>query len=138
MKLVREFLEFNRMNFERTGDPLHDMKIGEKAHIAQWLDHAGVENYKIMDDLTINVYGDANLVGIDIEELPEFIKFNEVMGGFYAGGNPWISLNGFPKEVYGDLQINSPSSPIKPHEKVRKFKENIIRKLIKVHGKVWN
>lgn len=136
MNIVREYIEY--MDFERTGDPLKSMGLGQKAQIAQWLDAHEVRDYEINSDLTIDVYNDVNLVGLDLEELPSFIKFNKIVGGFYAGGNPWHSLHGFPKEVHGDLQINSPSSPISPGLKILKFKNNIIRKLIKVNGKIWN
>ena len=138
MKLVREFLEYkNGMNFERTGDPMADMRLGRKAQICQWLDSHGVEDYEVKDNLEIIVFEDVNLVGQDFEVLPEFIKFNIIYGGFYAGGNPWISLKGFPRVIHGDLQISSPSSPVKPGQVVLGYREAIIRKIIKVDGTIW-
>jgi len=141
MKLVREYIEpvnfYSKMDFEKTGDPLKDMQLGQKARISQWLDSKGVENYRIAEDLTIDVLDDVNLVGEELEELPEFIKFNKIYGGFYAGGNNWKNLEGFPKEVLGDFQLRSPSAPAF-YNIVKRFKEEKIRKLIKIHGKVYN
>ncbi len=138
MKLVREFLEYkNGMSFERDQDPLDAMSLGRKAQICQWLDSQGVEDYDVSDKLEITVFEDVNLVGRDFEVLPEFIKFNIIYGGFYGGGNPWISLKGFPRVIHGDLQISSPSSPVKPGQIVLNYKEDIIRKIIKVDGTIW-
>jgi len=141
MKLIKEYIEpinfYNKMDFERTGDPMKDMELGLKARICQWLDSKGINNYRIGNDLFIDVLDDVNLVDENLEELPEFIKFNEVYGGFYAGGNDWKSLKGFPKKIFGDLQLRSPSSP-KFFSEAKRFKEDYIRKKIKIHGKIYN
>ena len=123
------------MNFDRTKDPLRDMGIGTIAKIDIFMNAIGLQKdeYMINDDLSVNTFGDVILKGLDLEELPEHINFNEIDGGFYAGNNPWLSLRGFPKIVRGDLQIKSP-----PSLGGKKFKENEIRKLIKVYGEVWN
>jgi len=144
MKIVRENINLIKMvkdipylNFEKSGEPLKDIDLGMKARISQWLDMMEIEDYRINKDLSIDVAQDVNLIGQELEELPEFIKFNKIWGGFYAGGNPWQSLKGFPNEVYGDLQINSISNFIENGLMNPKINEKSIKKLIKVHGKIW-
>jgi hypothetical protein len=132
MKIVREFLDF-----DLSGDPMEDMDLGIKARISQWLDMMDIQDYVIKDDLSIDVQNDVNLIGEELEELPEFISFNKIWGGFYAGGNPWQSLRGFPKEVRGDLQINSIANIIEVGEINPKINRNMVKKLIKVHGKIF-
>jgi hypothetical protein len=72
------------------------------------------------------------LVGAHIENFPYFIKFNKIYGSFYAANNIFTNLDGFPKEVNGDLSIYS------DQPKAKKWKENEIRKRVKVKGTVWN
>jgi hypothetical protein len=140
MKLVREYIEFKRnMNFERSADPYRDLQIGKIQAIDRWLENIGLgpEEYRINPDLTIDVFTDVNIVTEGLTKLPEFIKFNKINGGFYAGGNNWESLTGFPHEIWGDFQLRSPSAP-EFYTLARKFKESYIRKKIKVHGKIYN
>lgn len=127
------------MNFERTHDPLRDMGVGMIAQIDIFLDKIGLEKdeYIIKDNLKIDVFGDVNLTKLGLEELPEYVDFDIIYGGFYAGGNPWQSLKGFPREISGDLQINSPSNFIEMGKVSSAINEKTIKKLIKVHGKIW-
>ena len=139
MNIVKEYIDFNfdPMRFERGRLPLDSMGLGERAKISAWLDQHDIEDYEINNDLSIDVLGDVNIIGLDLEELPEFINFRRIAGGFYAGGNPWKTLKGFPKRVAGDLQINSPSSPISPGKEILNFKKELIKKIIQVDGKIW-
>jgi hypothetical protein len=139
MKIVREYIEFKNMDFERTGDPYKDLKLGKVQAIDQWLAAIGLEpdEYRINPDLTVDVFDDVNIVDLDITKLPDFIQFNEIFGGFYAAGNAWESLTGFPKKIIGDLQLRSPSSP-RHFSDSKRWKENYIRKKIKIHGKIYN
>jgi len=132
MKLVREYIEF-----DRKGPANKKLDIGEGHRIDDWMfEHDFAEDdYRIKKDFSIDVLDDVNLVGYGMEELPDFIQFNRIYGGFYAGGNPWQSLRGFPRIVDRDLQINSPSAP---SGFMKKFTEEEIRKIIKVHGKIYN
>ena len=138
MNIVREYINFDMdFKFEKNQEPMDTMGLGKKAKISAWLDQMGIEEYVINDDLTIDVFGDANIIGNDLEELPEDIKFDRVIGGFYAGGNPWQSLKGFPNEIYGDLQIDSISNPIEYGEVNSSINMKKIKKLIQVHGKIF-
>jgi hypothetical protein len=139
MKIVREYLEFEKYDFERTGNPQRDLRIGMVQYIERWLEDMGFhpENYKLNPDLSIDVFDDVNIVSKGLTELPEYIKFGNIGGGFYAAGNNWTSLRGFPEEVWGDFQLRSPSSP-QYYPTVKQFSEEEIRKLIKIHGKIYN
>jgi hypothetical protein len=137
MKIVREYLEFEKIDFERGLEPYKELRIGKKQFIEKWLSAMGIEKYRLNKDLSIDVLDDANLVGKDLERLPEYIKFNRVFGGFYAGGNNWQTLRGFPEEINGDLQLKSPSAPM-IHPDMKRFHEDEIRKLIKVYGQIYN
>lgn len=137
MKLVREYIEFNQMGFDREGPSHKNLDIGQMTRIDDWMfkhDFAK-DDYRIKKDFSIDVFDDVNLVGYGMEELPDFIQFNKIYGGFYAGGNPWQSLRGFPNEIDGDLQINSAAAP---SGYMKRFTEDEIRKKIKVNGKIYN
>ena len=137
MGIVKEFLDFERPHFEMSGDPKKDMRLGMEARISQWLDMMDIKDYVIREDLVVDVLNDVNLTGEELEELPEFIKFGKIWGGFYAGGNPWQSLEGFPKEVKGDLQINSIANILEVGEVNPKINKKLIEKLIKVNGQIF-
>jgi hypothetical protein len=138
-KIVREHIDMNSiLNFERNHDPLKNMGVGRIAQIDMFMDKIGLspDRYIIQDDFSIDVNRDVNLTNQNLEELPYYINFGTIYGGFYAGGNPWKSLKGFPEEVNGDLQINSISNFI-PEDIDPGITKKLIKKLIKVHGKIW-
>jgi len=139
MKIVREYIEFEKYDFERSGNPQRDLRIGVVQEIERWLEEMGIgaDIYKLNPDLSIDVFDDVNIVSKGLTELPEHIKFNRISGGFYAAGNDWTSLRGFPEEVWGDFQLRSPSAP-QYYPTVKQFSEEEIRKLIKIHGKIYN
>lgn len=130
-KLVRESID---MNFERGQDPKYAMGLGRKFAIVNWLKDMGINKYILNDDLSIDVITDVNLVDHHLSEFPEFIQFNKIWGGFYVGANAWQSLNGFPREITGDLQINSPSAFSLG---IKKFNETEIKKIINVYGEIY-
>jgi len=135
MKIVREYIEF-----ERTDDTYHNLDIGKKHMIEKWLKDIGIDeyDYQINDDLTIDVFKDVNIINKELEELPEFIKFGEIHGGFYAGGNDWQTLRGFPDIVHEDLQVRSPSTSPIFRQNIQRFSEQEIEKLIKVYGQIYH
>jgi hypothetical protein len=57
----------------------------------------GIRNYTINSDLSINVEGEVDLYRKGLTKLP--IKFKEVSGSFWCGGNRLISLEGCPERV---------------------------------------
>lgn len=62
-----------------------------------FLKNAGVEEYTINEDGSIDVIGDVNLSNKNISRIP--YKFNKVGGNFYCGRNKLTSLYGCPEEV---------------------------------------
>jgi len=100
MKLVRETI-----SFERGGDPKEVLGIGQRYLIEKWLEEMDISNYKINDDMSIDVKGDVEIKKL-IEEIPEYIQFNYVSKDFSLFENPNLkSLRGFPKKVGIDCLI---------------------------------
>jgi hypothetical protein len=64
----------------------------------------GIENYTIMDDGSIDVDGDVNINGWDLDELP--LTFNKVTGAFHCANNKLTDLKGSPKSVGGSFYCN--------------------------------
>lgn len=130
------------MNFERDAEPLDKLELGEHFLIKKWLKEMEVEDgdFKINSDGTIDIFGDINIVAKQLEELPKYINFNKIHGGFYAAHNKWKTLRGFPKEVSGDLSVYS------EHEKgsgssglgAKKWKDFEIRSKTKIYGELYN
>jgi hypothetical protein len=119
------------------------MDLGFHAQIKNWFKSCGISDdlledhehyveYRINKDGTIDVLDDINLVGAHIEDFPYFIKFNKIYGSFYVANNIFTKLDGFPKEVDGDLSIYSDQKGSK------KWKESEVRKIVKVKGNIWN
>ena len=71
----------------------------------------------------VNVNGNASMNQLKLKKFP--VNFGKVDNDFYALGNNFISLKGFPTEVGGDVYINN-------------FTEEQIRSVCKVKGKVYN
>jgi hypothetical protein len=119
------------VNFERDAEPLEKLEVGEHYQIKSWFKSMGIPEteYKINPDETIDAFDDINIVGKGLSELPEFINFNLVKGGFYAANNSFESLRGFPKEVRGDFSI---------YGGPKKWKDWQIRATIKVLGNLYN
>jgi hypothetical protein len=63
-----------------------------------------IKNYTINPDGTIDVNGDVDLYGFDLNELP--LNFNKVTGYFNCGGNNLTSLKGCPRWVGGCFSCN--------------------------------
>ena len=100
MKLVKEFL----LEFERGSDPKNVLGIGKKYLIENWMKAMRIEDYTINYDLTIDIWGNLDLLKyplIEIKHLPEYIQFNHV-NGFFDIGN-LESINGIPNRVEGSI-----------------------------------
>jgi len=61
----------------------------------------GIKNYTINEDGTIDVDGDVDLSGKNIDKLP--LKFGKVTGHFFCSYNQLTSLEGSPSKVGGDF-----------------------------------
>ena len=71
--------------------------------IIEWLEKYNIKNYKINDDLTIDVNGNVDLYGYSESQLPDHIQFNEVNGYFNIGYSQIKTLKGCPKIVNGEF-----------------------------------
>lgn len=61
----------------------------------------GIQNYTILDDLSLDVTGSVYLSGFELEKLP--VKFNRVIGSFYCYNSHLLTLEGCPNLVTGDF-----------------------------------
>jgi hypothetical protein len=147
-KLVYESL--NEMNFERRKDPLSALDIGVKTMIRKWMNIFGYKeekgNYKINDDMSIDLNCILNLSYEHLKEFPYYIQFNKaqrfdcshneltslrgcpkiVVQDFICSHNEFVSLEGCPKFVGGDFMCN--------YNKTKQFTANDIRDVCKVGG----
>ena len=118
------------MDFKRNQDSFDPLSIGLKQVIKDWLKKMNIESYKIRDDLSIDVLDDINLKDRNLEELPEFIQFNVAYRGFYASGNMFKTLKGFPRIIVDDLSIQGNIG--------KYFPESEIRESCHVRGNIYN
>ena len=104
-KLIPESLN-ELYNFERNkGDIYKNLNIGKRQLIINWLENElELKYYTIKNNLTIDVNENIDLRHKNLIELPEFIQFNEVFGGFWSEYNNLISLRGCPKIVHGNFE----------------------------------
>ena len=114
-----------------------NLGVGRIHQINEWLSSMGIESYKIKEDLTIDVYANVDISKHRMKELPTFIKFDRIYGGFYAAGNDWQTLRGFPNTVDGDLQIKSPSVFVE-NDNTAQFLREEVKTYIDVKGIIYN
>jgi hypothetical protein len=148
--------------FIEDSDPIHDMGIGIKHKIEEWLDNIkNVEMrstdgsrteksyYKINDDLTIDVYGDLVISGKLLVKLPDYIQFRTVHGTCWFNYNKnLITLKGGPIYVKKWFCCNNnklSSLKYAPKEvgddffcedNVRKFTKKYVRKYTNVRKRI--
>ena len=78
-----------------------DYFLQTKEEIIEWLKKYGIENYKINDDLTVDVN---KTVVLQSEKLTKIdIKFNKIIGYFDISQNNLISLKGSPSIITSDF-----------------------------------
>jgi hypothetical protein len=99
MKLVKEHIVLEK--FTEDSDPIHDMDIGIKHKIKEWLEEYDIIDYTINDDLTINA-SCVKLQNNNIEKLPDYIQFNFVKGYFSIEDNRLTTLRGCPFYIFED------------------------------------
>jgi len=102
MNLVREFI-----NFTRGQDPKDAMNTGLQNAIEEWLYRMGIHKYELSEkEMFITVQNPVELSSKFSKQLPEFIKFKNVHGGFYCSHNKLVSLEGMPEHVKGGFICN--------------------------------
>ncbi|WP_419769496.1 MAG: hypothetical protein ACNI3C_09125 [Candidatus Marinarcus sp.] len=77
--------------------------LTNKKEIAEWLDKHHIKNYKILEDMSVNVDGHVRLTDrlANLSKLP--LSFNEVEGDFDISDNELITLEGSPRKVGGNF-----------------------------------
>jgi hypothetical protein len=131
MKLVREYIN---EKFVEDSDPVKDMGIGLARMIKKWLDERLVHDYKINDDLTIDVDNNLELLGKIKENFPKYIQFGKVSGYVNIGDNDMTSLRGCPQEMgdfftcTGNKLTSLKDGPISVFTKKRNLQYNINNK----------
>jgi hypothetical protein len=104
MKMVKEILYEDHMHFtEHDKDPIKSMGIGQKRLISEWLSSMQIDEYKLTKKYAINVYNNVFIDSKSLEELPEYIQFNHIMGGFHINKNSLKTLRGCPYSVSGSF-----------------------------------
>jgi hypothetical protein len=104
MRLVRESI-----NFTRGQDPRDAMDIGLKNTIESWLYKMDIHKYELIEkglEFQINVHELINISKKKLNNIPEYINFNIVDGGFYCNHNELTSLKGSPLFVAGGFICN--------------------------------
>ncbi len=77
----------------------------DKESLIKLLDTLNIENYKINDDLVVDVTGNVNISDKGIVKLP--FKFGKIDGDFNASVNRFETLDNMPNIVYGNFNISS-------------------------------
>lgn len=83
----------------------HFSKIYTKEEIIIALKTLKISNYKIHEDLTVDVYETVSLYGKKLSEFP--FQFGLIEGDFLCGANQLISLKGAPHTVTGKFSCAS-------------------------------
>lgn len=78
--------------------------LNNRENITAWLDNMRIQNYHILDDLSVNVDGSVYLIAKELIEIP--VQFNHVTEDFYCNDNKLTSLKGCPKIVGGSFYCN--------------------------------
>jgi len=76
-----------------------------KKEMVSALKYYKINNYKILENLQINVLGDVDLSANNITNIP--FTFNEVIGNVIYTNNKLTSLEGAPQKVGGDFNCSS-------------------------------
>ena len=89
--MITKYSEYIRENSSNS----HFFKTYEETK--EWLDKMEIKNYKINDDLTVDVSNGVNLSNRKLSYIP--VKFGIVNGGFWCNNNKLKTLVGSPEKV---------------------------------------
>jgi len=78
--------------------------LTDRRAIEEWLTQIGITNYTIYGTFRVNVYGNVNLSGRGLGQLP--IQFGVVTGSFDCSYSELISLKGAPLYVSGTFNCS--------------------------------
>lgn len=66
-------------------------------NIVEWLESAGIKNYTVKKDMTVDVYGDVDISRMELEYIP--VQFGVISGTFDCSNNKIKNLSGAPNTV---------------------------------------
>ena len=102
MNLVREAIGFTRGQ-----DPKDAMHTGRQTAIEEWLYRMGIAKYELSDpEMFITISNSVDLSRKFTHQLPDFIQFKTINGGFYVSHNKLVSLEGMPENIKGGFICN--------------------------------
>ena len=108
MKMVKEILYEDKIHFTKNDkDPIKSMNIGRKNIIERWLSNMEIDNYRLTKKFQINVYNSVFIDNKKIDEFPDYIQFNHILGGFHINKNRLKSLRGCPYSVSGSFIVSN-------------------------------
>jgi len=115
-------------SFKKSDNKLGNIGIGKATIIKSWLEKYEISDYVINDDFSIDVGSIVRLEGENLKELPNFIKFNEVLG-FDVAHNYFSDTIGFPKMIntWVDMEYND-------------FSDEVLKKFLQdtfINGTKW-
>ena len=70
-----------------------------KEYLELYLEHIGVKEYRINEDMSVDVFGNVWIGGLKLKRIP--IKFGTIFGNFICKDNELVSLNNAPKKITG-------------------------------------
>lgn len=105
MQIVRNHIN---EKFTQDSDPIQDLRIGSYKLIEEWLKKYDIKDYRINNDLTIDVCCKVD-IGSALRKhrkLPNYIQFNEIHGSFRCNWNGFKNMRGCPRIIHGAFYIN--------------------------------
>lgn len=77
----------------------------DREKIQKWLKKAGITNYTIKPNFSVNVSESVYLADKKIKRIP--LQFGSIEGDFDIGNNQLVSLEGSPKVVMGSFSVKN-------------------------------
>lgn len=82
-----------------------DQKAKTREQVEEFLKDSSIYDYKINDDLSVDVLQNVNIIWENIKIIP--VEFRSIMGKVILSGNKLQSLQGLPKEIHGTLDLSN-------------------------------
>jgi hypothetical protein len=82
-----------------------DQKAQTKEQVIEFLDKSSIFEYKINDDLSVDVFQKVNIIWENIKTIP--VTFKSIKGNVILSGNKLQSLKGLPREIHGTLDVSN-------------------------------
>lgn len=103
-KIRQIYTELNSAYHMITSTMFEQTSFSTKEDVEQWLKGQGIANYRIDDNLIVDVDGEVCFYK-DFDQLP--IQFGVVTGDFLCNGIGLTTLKGSPHKVGGNFEVSS-------------------------------